>query len=63
MNRHTMLALGMAALLYWGVALPVASAQQTKTLEPIDEVSLRGDYESSGRNESKRRSGLESDWI
>src|SRR6266446_479374 len=29
--------------------------------EPIDEVSFRGDYESPGRNESKRRSGLESD--
>jgi len=35
--------------------------RETKTLDPIDEVSLRGDYESPGRNESKRRSGLEND--
>ena len=41
----------------------IAGWRETKTLEPIDEVSLRGDYESSGRNESERRSGLESDWI
>src|SRR5882724_5117721 len=34
----------------------IAGWRETKTLEPIDEVSLRGDYESSGRNGSKRRS-------
>src|SRR5258708_11653736 len=39
----------------------IAGWRETKTLKPIDEVSLRGDYESPGRNESKRRSGLESD--
>jgi hypothetical protein len=41
----------------------IAGWRETKTLKPIDEVSLRGDYESPGRNENKRRSGLESDWI
>src|SRR6266446_3790915 len=39
----------------------IAGWRETKTLKPIDEVSFRGDYESPGRNESKRRSGLESD--
>src|SRR6266853_6178571 len=39
----------------------IAGWRETKTLKPIDEVSLRGDYKSPGRNESKRRSGLESD--
>jgi hypothetical protein len=39
----------------------IAGWRETKTLKPIDEVSLRGDYESPGRNESKRRSGLESE--
>src|SRR5260370_1159848 len=39
----------------------MAGWRETKTLKPIDEVSLRGDYKSPGRNESKRRSGLESD--
>src|SRR5712672_410360 len=39
----------------------IAGWRETKTLKTIDEVSLRGDYESPGRNESKRRSGLESD--
>src|SRR6266446_5598503 len=39
----------------------IAGWRETKTLKAIDEVSLRGDYESPGRNESKRRSGLESD--
>src|SRR6266481_30346 len=39
----------------------MAGWRETKTLKPIDEVSFRGDYESPGRNESKRRSGLEGD--
>src|SRR6267143_2490315 len=39
----------------------IAGWRETKTLKPIDEVSFRGDYESPGRNESKRRCGLESD--
>ena len=41
----------------------IAGWRETKTLKPIDEVSLRGDYETSGRNESERRSGLENEWI
>jgi hypothetical protein len=41
----------------------IAGWRETKTLKPIDEVSLRGDYETSGRNESERRSGLENKWI
>ena len=40
----------------------IAGWRETKTLKPIDEVSLRGDHESPGRNGSKRTSGLESDW-
>jgi hypothetical protein len=31
----------------------IAGWRETKTLKPIDEVSLRGDYEASGRNESE----------
>ncbi len=39
----------------------IAGWRETKTLKPIDEVSLGEIYESSGRNESERRSGLESE--
>src|SRR6266404_1014124 len=39
----------------------IAGWRETKTLKPIDEVSLGEIYESSGRNGSERRSGLESD--
>jgi hypothetical protein len=39
----------------------IAGWRETKTLKPIDEVALRGNYESPGRNEGKRKSGLESD--
>src|SRR5438309_10146971 len=37
----------------------IAEWRETKTLKPIDKVSLGGDYESSGRNNSERKCGLE----
>src|SRR5271166_3044120 len=38
----------------------IAGWRETKTLKPIDNVSLREDDESPGRNDSERKSGLES---
>ena len=41
----------------------IAGWRGTKTLKPIDKVSLGEIYESPGRNDSERSSGLESEWI
>ena len=38
----------------------IAGWRETKTLKPIDNVSLREDDELPGRNDSERKSGLES---
>ena len=38
----------------------IAGWRETETLKPIDNVSLREDDESPGRNDSERKSGLES---
>lgn len=38
----------------------IAGRKETEFLKPIDDVVRRGGGESSGRNESERRGGLES---
>jgi hypothetical protein len=39
----------------------IAEWRETKTLKPIDKVSLGEIYESPGRNESERECGLENE--
>jgi hypothetical protein len=41
----------------------MAGWRETKTLEPIDKVSLGEIHESPGRNDSERECGLENEWI
>jgi hypothetical protein len=39
----------------------IAGWRETETLKPIDKVSLGGDHEPPGRNNSERECGLESE--
>ena len=41
----------------------IAGWRETNILKPIDEVSLGGDHESPGRNDSERGCGLENEWL
>ena len=41
----------------------IAGWRETKTLKPIDKVSLGEIYEPPGRNDSERKCGLESEQI